>query len=104
MLVDNLEDIISRIRKFTNSKHFNCIVPDYEGYSEYPFESWKNEIKSLLQQYIEAMDAIKLRIGISIVLQISQKGHKFLSANGLNNKQAENDPTKCAGVIGFAVN
>lgn len=103
-LVDNFGDFVSRVTKFTNSKHYNSFVPEYVGYSEYPFESWNNEINILLTQYLQEMDAVKLHTGISIVFQISQKGHKFLSANGLNNKLAENDPTKCAGLIGFAIN
>jgi methionyl-tRNA synthetase len=86
-----------------NSKIFN-IVPDYADYQEHSFESWKDDINTLLTQYLQTLDAVKLRAGLSIVLQISQKGNMFLQSNTLNNKLAEDDPSKCAAVISFAIN
>lgn len=50
------------------------------------------------------MDAVKLRAGLSTVLQISQKGNLYLQSSGLNNKLAETEPVKCAAVVGFAIN
>lgn len=90
--------------KFVNSKIFNNIVPDYADYQEHPFEYWKDDINTLLTQYIQTSDAVKFRAGLSIALQISQKGNMFLQSNTLSNKLAENKPSKCAAVIGFAIN
>ncbi|KAF1987904.1 methionyl-tRNA synthetase [Aulographum hederae CBS 113979] len=45
-----------------------------------------------------------LRHEIAVVLQISQLGNGFLQTNKLDNKLAENEPSKCASVIGLAIN
>ncbi|TAQ87451.1 hypothetical protein B7494_g4229 [Chlorociboria aeruginascens] len=104
LLLKNLGNFVSRVVKFANSKHFNNIVPNYADCSEYLFETWKDEINILLTQYIQTLDAVKLRAGLSIVLQISQKGNIFLQSNSLDNKLAEDEPSKCMAVIGFAIN
>ncbi|KAI9681342.1 MAG: hypothetical protein M1817_002625 [Caeruleum heppii] len=104
LLLKNLGNFVSRVVKFVNSKHFNNFVPDYTKYHEASFESWKREIDGLLSQYIQQLDAVKLRAALSTVLQISQKGNLFLQSNSLDNKLAEKEPSKCAAVVGLAVN
>lgn len=104
MLLKNLGNFVSRVVKFVNSKHFNCIVPSYTNYHEPSFDTWKEEINVLLTQYIRNLEAVKLRAALSKVLQISQQGNIFLQSNSLNNKLAENEPSKCAAVIGLALN
>jgi len=104
LLINNLGNFVSRVVKFVNSKHFNNIVPDYTNYHEDSFETWKAEVNGLLTQYIQKLDAVKLRSALSTVLQISQKGNIFLQSNSLDNKLAEKEPCKCAAVIGLAIN
>lgn len=104
MLLKNLGNFVSRVVKFVNSKHFNRIVPNYTNYHEPLFDTWKEEINVLLTQYIRSLEAVKLRAALSKVLQISQQGNIFLQSNSLNNKLAENEPSKCAAVIGLALN
>ncbi|KAF4613422.1 hypothetical protein G7Y89_g15465 [Cudoniella acicularis] len=104
LLLKNLGNYVSRVVKFVNSKNFNNVMPNYAESAEYSFETSKDEINTLLAEYNQAMDAVKFRAGLSIILQMSQKGNTFLQSNGLDNKLAENDPIKCAAVIGFAIN
>lgn len=89
--------------KFANSKHFDSIVPDYLQYQDPTFDVWKEEVNDLLSQYIKLFDVVKLRAALSTVMQISQRGNNFLQSNGLNNKLAENEPSKCAAVVGVAL-
>ena len=104
LLLKNLGNLVSRVVKFVNSKHCNGIVPNYTDYHEPSFEAWKEEINTLLTQYIQNLDAVKLRAAISTVLHVSQRGNIFLQSNTLDNKLAEKEPSKCAAVVGLAVN
>ena len=103
-LLKNLGNFVSRVVKFVNSKHFNNFVPISTEYHEASFDTWKGEINKLVAQYVKELDAVKLRAGLATVLHISQKGNNFLQSNSLSNKLAEEEPTKCAAVIGLAIN
>lgn len=104
LLLKNLGNFVSRVVKFVNSKNYDNIVPDYTKFSDPSFDAAKEEINGLLAEYVQSLDAVKLRAGVEKVLQISQKGNLFLQSNGLDNKLAETEPEKCAAVIGFALN
>ena len=104
ILLKNLGNFVSRVVKFVNSKHFNRIVPNYTTYHDPLFDTWKEEINVLLTQYIRNLEAVKIRAALSKVLQISQQGNILLQSNTLNNKLAENEPSKCAALIGLALN
>lgn len=104
LLLKNLGNFVSRVVKFVNSKNFNNIIPDYTQYHEPSFDIWKEQVNELLADYNDKMNAVKLRGALASVLSISQQGNGFLQSNGLDNKLAENEPLKCAAVIGLAVN
>ena len=103
-LLKNLGNFVSRVTKFLNSKHFYNIVPNYTDYHHPSFVMFKEEISKLIAQYTQELDAVKLRAGLSTVMQVSSKGNNFLQSNGLDNKLAETEPLKCAAVIGLGVN
>ena len=104
LLLKNLGNFVSRVVKFVNSKHFDNIVPDYTQFQDPSFDTWKQQVNELLTEYIQKLDAVKIRGALATVLSISQQGNGFLQSNGLDNKLAENEPLKCAAVIGLAVN
>ncbi|KAK4909291.1 methionine--tRNA ligase mes1 [Elasticomyces elasticus] len=104
LLLKNLGNFVSRVVKFVNSKNFNNIVPDYTQYHEPSFDTWKEQVNGLLTEYIQKLDAVKIRGALSTVLSMSQQGNVFLQSNNLNNKLGEEEPLKCATVIGIAVN
>jgi methionyl-tRNA synthetase len=104
ILLKNLGNFASRVVKFINSKNFNGVVPDYTKYQDATFDAWKDEINQLLTRYIKELDAVKLRAGITTILQISQQANGFLQSNKLDNKLFENEPLKCAAVLGYTVN
>ncbi|KZZ98535.1 methionyl-tRNA synthetase [Moelleriella libera RCEF 2490] len=104
LLLNNLGNFVSRVLKFINSRYYNNIVPKWTEYHEPSFDAWKAEVNELVTQYIQELDTVKLRAALSTVLQISQRGNSFLQSNKLNNNLQENEPSKCAAVIGLAVN
>lgn len=104
LLLKNLGNFVSRVLKFVNSRHYDNIVPSWTEYHEPSFDAWKEEVDNLLTQYIQELDAVKLRSALSTVLHISQGGNSFLQSNKLDNNLAENEPSKRAAVIGLAIN
>ncbi|KAM5430576.1 putative methionine--tRNA ligase [Microsporum canis] len=104
LLLKNFGNFVNRVLKFVNSRHYNNIVPNWAEYREDSFDTFKKEINKLLSQYIQELDTVKIRSAWSIVLQISQQGNGFLQLNKLDNNLAENEPFRCAAVIGIAIN
>jgi methionyl-tRNA synthetase len=102
-LLKNLGNFANRIIKFVNMR-FDSIVPNWTEYNEPLFDEWKADINKTLTQYIQELDAVKIRAALSTVLYISQQGNLFLQSNKLDNSLAENQPTKCAAVVGIAIN
>lgn len=102
-LLKNLGNFVNRVIKFVNSR-FDSKVPDYTKYNEPSFDEWKAETNKLLVQYIRELDAVKIRAGLVTVLQLSQQGNIFLQSHRLDNSLAENEPAKCAAVVGIAIN
>jgi methionyl-tRNA synthetase len=57
-----------------------------------------------LKDYIDALDAVKLRLGLQIVMAISAQGNNYLQSSGLNKALMAENPVRCAQVISRAVN
>jgi methionyl-tRNA synthetase len=95
---------VNRVVKFTLSKIYEGIVPDYTEYSDALLEEHKKLTNEKLGDYIASLDAVKLRAGLTDALAISSHGNKLLQDAGLDNKLATSDPKKCAAVVGLALN
>ncbi|KAI1201008.1 tRNA synthetases class I (M)-domain-containing protein [Nemania serpens] len=104
LLLKNLGNFVSRVLKFVNSRNYDSIMPDWAEYHEDSFDAFKDDIAKLLTRYIQELDAVNLRSGLSTVLAISQQGNGFLQSNKLDGNLFNNEPSKCAAVIGIAVN
>ncbi len=103
LLLNNFGNFVNRVTKFVNSRHYGGIIPDWATFYEDSFQSFKEDVNKLLAQYIEDLDSVRIRSALSTVLQISQQGNAFLQAHKLNNALAEQEPSKCAAVVGIAV-
>lgn len=58
----------------------------------------------LLKDYINAMEAVKLRLGLQTIMLISNRANSYLHASGFNKALMTSDPKRCAQVISRAVN
>ncbi|MCJ1350938.1 MAG: putative methionine--tRNA ligase, cytoplasmic protein rar1 [Icmadophila ericetorum] len=104
-LLAKLGNFVNRVIKLVNSKIYNSVIPDYtKMHSDPIFTSANEEINALLKQYLEEMEAVNLRAGLSTAMQIAQAGNNFLQSNGFDNKLAANSPEKAAAVTGIAIN
>ncbi|KAI1322963.1 methionyl-tRNA synthetase [Xylariaceae sp. FL0255] len=104
LLLKNFGNFVSRVLKFINSRNYDSIILDWAEYHEDSFSAFKDSIAKLLTRYIQELDAINLRSGMTIILAISQQGNGFLHSNKLDGNLFINKPAKCAAVIGSAVN
>lgn len=61
-------------------------------------------VNGLLKDYIDAMESVKIRLGLQTVMLISARGNTYLQASGLNKALIASNPKRCAQVISRAVN
>jgi methionyl-tRNA synthetase len=104
LLVKNVGNLTNRVLKFVNSKNYDSIIPDWTEYRMESFDAFKDGVAKLLARYIQELDAVNLRSGLTTVLAVSQLGNGFLQSNKLDSTLFSNEPSKCAAVIGIAVN
>jgi len=62
------------------------------------------EVNALLAAYITQLESMRLRLGISTILEISSLGNKFLQDNKLDNRLLVENPELCSNVVGTALN
>lgn len=63
-----------------------------------------SDINGYLKDYIDAMESVKIRLGLQIVMSISSRGNTYLQASGLGKALMTENPIRCAQVISRAVN
>ncbi|KAH6636362.1 tRNA synthetases class I (M)-domain-containing protein [Chaetomium tenue] len=102
-LLKNLGNLCQRIIKFCQAK-MDGVVPEYD-LSKFPaLQQHREEVEKLLQDYVAHLKAVKLRAGLSIVMNISGVGNKLLQDNKLSNQLIAEEPERCRAVIGIALN
>jgi len=92
------------------SSQFNGVIPesgDAPG-SYSPNDAIDSEfitsVNALLKDYIDAMDVVKIRLGLQTVMLISMRGNNYLQSSGLNKALIASDPIRCGQVVSRAVN
>ena len=95
--------------KFVSSQYNNTIPNSEDVPGPYsPNDSLDGEfitdVNALLKEYIDAMDAVKLRHGLQIVMLISNRANTYLQASGLNKALMASNFERCSQVVSRAVN
>ncbi|EIW84357.1 methionyl-tRNA synthetase [Coniophora puteana RWD-64-598 SS2] len=108
-LLNNFGNFVNRALKFVSSQ-YNGVIPD-SGDAPGPLSpndendsDFIQDVNNLLKEYIDAMDAVKLRLGLQTVMLISIRGNAYLQSSGLNKALMEQNPQRCAQVISRAIN
>ncbi|KAN0120874.1 tRNA synthetases class I (M) domain containing protein [Russula decolorans] len=108
ILLNNFGNFVNRALKFVSSQ-YGGIIP--EGETPGPLSpndeidsEFVADVNGLLKDYTEAMDAVKLRLGLQTVMLLSQRGNLYLQSSGLNKALMTENPTRCAQVVTRAVN
>ena len=97
-LLKNIGNLVNRVVKFCHAKT-GGLVPHYTVSQEH-----QSNINMLLTSYITHLENMRLRLGLSTILQISALGNKFLQDNKLDNRLLTEKPELCANVVGTALN
>lgn len=112
-LVISFGNFVNRVMKFVSTK-FKGVIPDSEeepsvfsndntvGDAD-PDPAFLSDINALLTEYIDTMDAVKIRSGLHIVMQVSARGNLYLQQTEFF-KLYESNPKLCAKVISRAIN
>lgn len=90
--------------KFTASKTYDSVVPDYTKASDPLFDEFKKNVNAKLADYIDAFEKVKLRGALTEAMATSQLGNKLLQDVGLDNRLASEEPEKCAALVGIVLN
>jgi methionyl-tRNA synthetase len=61
-------------------------------------------VNNIIQDYINAMDRVKLRLGLQTAMLLSGRGNLYLQSSGLNKALMTSDPARCAQVVTRAIN
>lgn len=92
------------------SANYDGIVPD-GGDAPGPLSpndpidsEFVNDVNNLLQEYLDALESVKLRLGLQIVMHISARGNLYLQSSGLNKALMTENPQRCAQVVSRAIN
>lgn len=62
------------------------------------------DVNRLIKEYIDAMESVKLRLGLQTAMHLSARGNLYLQASGLGKALRTEDPARCAQVLSRAVN
>ncbi|EMD31310.1 hypothetical protein CERSUDRAFT_119865 [Gelatoporia subvermispora B] len=109
VLLNNFGNFVNRALKFVTSQ-YDSVIPD-GGDAPGPLSpnddvdaDFINEVNALLKDYIDAMEAVKLRLGLQTVMLLSARGNLYLQASGLNKALMTENPKRCAQVVARALN
>jgi len=109
VLLNNFGNFVNRVLKFVASQYDSVITDSDDAPGPYspndPLDGkFFADVNALLRDYINAMDVVKIRLGLQIVMLISNRANLYLQASGLNKALLISDPKRCAQVISRAVN
>ncbi|KAG7451204.1 methionyl-tRNA synthetase [Guyanagaster necrorhizus] len=109
VLLNNFGNFVNRVLKFVSSQ-YNSVIPE-SGDEPGPLSvndehdaDFISDVNGLLKDYIDAMESVKLRLGLQTIMLISIRGNSYLQSSGLGKALMTSDPIRCAKVLSRAVN
>jgi methionyl-tRNA synthetase len=101
-LLKNVGNLCQRVLKFCAAK-MDGVVPDGSAYTDEGLDAHKENARRVLGEYIEHMEATRLRFGVADILTFSGLGNKLLQDNKLDGKLLTEQPDRCKAVISLAL-
>ncbi|PCH42525.1 methionyl-tRNA synthetase [Wolfiporia cocos MD-104 SS10] len=109
VLLNNFGNFVNRVLKFVSSQ-YGGVIPDggdapgpLSPNDEFDAE-FVSEVNGHLKDYINAMESVKLRLGLHTVMLLSARGNLYLQSSGLNKALMSENPKRCAQVVSRAIN
>ena len=102
-------NFVNRTLKFISSQ-YGGVIPE-SGDAPGPLSpndehdaDFVTEVNGHLKDYINAMESVKLRLGLQTVMLLSGRGNLYLQSSGLNKALMTSNPQRCAQVVSRAAN
>ncbi|KAF3677233.1 putative methionine--tRNA ligase, partial [Capsicum annuum] len=96
-LLSNLGNFINRVLSFIakdQASGYGSIIPDAEGAESHSLTKALGErVGSCVQQYIEAMEKVKLKQGLKVAMSISSEGNGYLQESQFWKLYKEDRPS-----------
>lgn len=109
VLLKNFGNFVNRALKFLSAQ-YDSVLPE-SGDAPGPLSpndpldaEFITDVNTLLKDYIDAMESVKIRLSLQTVMLISSRGNGYLQASGLNKALMTENPQRCAQVISRAIN
>ncbi|CAO1629847.1 unnamed protein product [Jaminaea pallidilutea] len=114
-LLANLGNFVNRLLTFCSKKYDGILpeLPQGQGLCvEQPLEESEDsvngrfirDVNRIVSQYVSAMEAVRLRLGLRTMMNLSARGNLFLTESGLDNNLFTNKRAECDAVMLLAVN
>ncbi|CAH2079389.1 unnamed protein product [Thlaspi arvense] len=101
-LLNNLGNFVNRVLSFIAKPEpagYGSVIPDAPGAESHPLtQSLAEKVGSLVEQYVEAMEKVKLKQGLKVAMTISNEGNAYLQGTKFWKLYKEDKPS-CAIVI-----
>lgn len=107
-LVANFGNFVNRILKFVNSANYDSVVPSWpSGLPEEVskgLEAHTEQANKILKEYIQELDAVKLRSALLLAREFASLGNKLLQDNKLDNAHFKDERERTDAVVNLAIN
>eukprot|EP00257_Ricinus_communis_P017527 XP_015575981.1 methionine--tRNA ligase, cytoplasmic isoform X1 [Ricinus communis] len=105
-LIHNLGNFIHRVLSFianTSGKGYGTVIPDAPGAESHPLTiKFAIDVTNLVDEYVKAMDQVKLKQGLKCAMSISGAGNTYLQASQYF-RLYEEDQASCSIVVRTSV-
>ena len=100
-LLAKLGNLVNRVVKLVTAS-YNSTIPEFTVPES--FSPNLEEITTHLRQYINEMESVHLRAGVSTAMKLAEDGNLLIQANRLDNSLIANEPERAAAVVGTVIN
>ncbi|KAI7869181.1 tRNA synthetases class I (M)-domain-containing protein [Spinellus fusiger] len=100
-LLNNLGNFVNRAIKFVLAK-YDGVLPEMAVSDKE--EALFKDVNTLLSQYNEQLENVKIRNALATAMAISARGNQYLQDSGLSNATFTGQRSKCDTVLNVAIN
>ena len=100
-LLANIGNFMNRILKFLKAKYASCVPEATLDEKDNVFIA---DIDKILNEYIRTLDAVKIRHGLLVIMEMSSRANAYVNDSHFDNTLFDKEPKKCATVMNVCVN
>ncbi|RCH95938.1 hypothetical protein CU097_007600 [Rhizopus azygosporus] len=101
-LLNNFGNFVNRAIRFIFAK-YDGVIPKTDFNGQLETDLFK-DVNALLKQFVEQMEAVKLRAALGTVMALSARGNQYLQEANLSNALFDESRPKCDAVVASAAN